>query len=304
MTSSLFSELDTYEDRVNEVNRLVSQLPEPNKRMLEVILEHLENVSLKDSKNMMTVSNLGVCFGPTLLRAEEETVAAIMDIKFGNVVVEILIENWRQILRGDPPRVMPPQSPEGVPGAAGARGGQVTPQGSPTRRFSYGKNEDVRMILIVSSRSEKLYFVQVFVGTFVTLPRISCISFRFAAWQESHPYFRHRSHSASRGVRSEPGLPPRSDPAGSAAADDDLSAPTAHSAAAALPEPASPARVATDFALGGVGRGLSGDRPLPGVGRGLGDRRRECGQVGARCDIQQRSQAGERIPKSLCKAIQ
>jgi hypothetical protein len=47
---------------------------------------------------MMTVSNLGVCFGPTLLRAEEETVAAIMDIKFANVVVEILIENWRQVL--------------------------------------------------------------------------------------------------------------------------------------------------------------------------------------------------------------
>ncbi len=46
---------------------------------------------------MMTVSNLGVCFGPTLLRSEEETVAAIMDIKFANVVVEILIENWRQV---------------------------------------------------------------------------------------------------------------------------------------------------------------------------------------------------------------
>lgn len=41
----------------------------------------------------MTVSNIGVCFGPTLLRPEEETVAAIMDIKFCNVVVEILIEN-------------------------------------------------------------------------------------------------------------------------------------------------------------------------------------------------------------------
>ena len=47
----------------------------------------------------MTVSNLGVCFGPTLLKAEEETVAAIMDIKFANVVVEILIQNWELILK-------------------------------------------------------------------------------------------------------------------------------------------------------------------------------------------------------------
>lgn len=87
---------------MNEVHRLVDQLPEPNKRMLELLLRHLEKVALKAEKNMMTVSNLGVCFGPTLLRAEEETVAAIMDIKFGNVVVEILVENWRKILANDP----------------------------------------------------------------------------------------------------------------------------------------------------------------------------------------------------------
>lgn len=41
----------------------------------------------------MSISNLGVCFGPTLLRAEEETVAAIMDIKFCNIIIEILIEH-------------------------------------------------------------------------------------------------------------------------------------------------------------------------------------------------------------------
>lgn len=80
-----------------EVGRLTSMLPEPNKRMLELLLNHLEKVAANERKNMMTVSNLGVCFGPTLLRNEEETVAAIMDIKFGNVVVEILIENWRQV---------------------------------------------------------------------------------------------------------------------------------------------------------------------------------------------------------------
>ena len=68
--------------------------------MLEILCGHLEKVAAKSYKNMMTVGNLGVCFGPTLLRDEEETVAAIMDIKFANVVVEILVENWRQILLG------------------------------------------------------------------------------------------------------------------------------------------------------------------------------------------------------------
>ena len=44
----------------------------------------------------MTCENLGVCFGPTLLRAEEET-KAITDISFANTVVMILVENWRKI---------------------------------------------------------------------------------------------------------------------------------------------------------------------------------------------------------------
>ena len=43
-----------------------------------------------------------LCVGPTLLRPEEETVAAIMDIKFANVVVELLIQNWEPLLRTKP----------------------------------------------------------------------------------------------------------------------------------------------------------------------------------------------------------
>lgn len=49
------------------------------------------------NENRMTVGNLGVCFGPTLLRPKEETMAAIMDIKFCNVVVEVLITNCVQV---------------------------------------------------------------------------------------------------------------------------------------------------------------------------------------------------------------
>lgn len=47
----------------------------------------------------MTVSNLGVIFGPTLMRAQEETVAAMMNIKFQNIVVEILIEHYEKVER-------------------------------------------------------------------------------------------------------------------------------------------------------------------------------------------------------------
>lgn len=56
-------------------------------------------VSLHSQQNLMTVSNLGVIFGPTLMRAQEETVAAMMNIKFQNIVVEILIEHYEKVER-------------------------------------------------------------------------------------------------------------------------------------------------------------------------------------------------------------
>jgi len=100
---------DSYSRRLAQVHRLVQMLPSPNQRMLEVLLSHLSRVVSKADKNLMTVANLGVCFGPTLLRAEEETVAAIMDIKFANVVVEIMIQNWETLLKTKPDTNPPPK---------------------------------------------------------------------------------------------------------------------------------------------------------------------------------------------------
>lgn len=47
--------------------------------------------------NRMTPSNMAVVFGPTLMRAKEDTVAAMLDIKFQNIVVEILIEENKKV---------------------------------------------------------------------------------------------------------------------------------------------------------------------------------------------------------------
>nr|XP_045594056.1 rho GTPase-activating protein 26-like isoform X7 [Procambarus clarkii] len=88
--------------RVNDIHGLVHKLPKTNFTVLKLLIQHLVNVANKSEKNLMTVSNLGVCFGPTLLRPEEETVAAIMDIKFCNIVVEILIEHFEKIFNTQP----------------------------------------------------------------------------------------------------------------------------------------------------------------------------------------------------------
>ncbi|XP_048365090.1 rho GTPase-activating protein 10 isoform X2 [Sphaerodactylus townsendi] len=87
------------ESRVNAVHYLVHKLPEKNREMLDILVTHLANVSNHAKKNLMTVANLGVVFGPTLMRPQEETVAALMDLKFQNIVVEILIENHDKIFQ-------------------------------------------------------------------------------------------------------------------------------------------------------------------------------------------------------------
>uniref|UniRef100_A0A8D3C8Q1 Rho GTPase-activating protein 26 n=1 Tax=Scophthalmus maximus TaxID=52904 RepID=A0A8D3C8Q1_SCOMX len=96
------AKLDNPEARVTEIHALVHRLPEKNRQMLELMMKHLANVASHHHQNLMTVANLGVVFGPTLLRPQEETVAAIMDIKFQNIVVEILIEHHEKIFRNAP----------------------------------------------------------------------------------------------------------------------------------------------------------------------------------------------------------
>uniref|UniRef100_A0A8C9WYH8 Rho GTPase activating protein 42 n=1 Tax=Sander lucioperca TaxID=283035 RepID=A0A8C9WYH8_SANLU len=93
----LFSESDDQNYRVCAVHALVHKLPERNKEMLELLIKHLVTVSTQSQSNLMTVSNLGVIFGPTLMRSQEETVAAMMNIKFQNIVMEILIENFNKV---------------------------------------------------------------------------------------------------------------------------------------------------------------------------------------------------------------
>ncbi|XP_067637566.1 rho GTPase-activating protein Graf isoform X2 [Eurosta solidaginis] len=93
---------ESLNQRVHEVHKLVHKLPQANFEMLDLVIRHLTEVSRKFEKNKMSVFNLGVVFGPTLLRPQEETVAAILDIKFNNIVINILIENYDRIFKSDP----------------------------------------------------------------------------------------------------------------------------------------------------------------------------------------------------------
>ncbi|XP_028277656.1 oligophrenin-1 isoform X2 [Parambassis ranga] len=120
MTYSLHRDLmsaaksDNLDFRLSEIHSLYYKLPEKNQEMLEMLIKHLVNVCSHSDDNKMTPSNMAVIFGPTLMRAKEETVAAMLDIKFQNIVVEILIEEHKKIFSYMPedstaPPVPPPR---------------------------------------------------------------------------------------------------------------------------------------------------------------------------------------------------
>uniref|UniRef100_A0A8C8RQE0 Oligophrenin-1 n=1 Tax=Pelusios castaneus TaxID=367368 RepID=A0A8C8RQE0_9SAUR len=111
MTYKLHKELvsaaksENLDYRLGAIHSLVYKLPDKNREMLELLIRHLVNVCEHSRENLMSPSNMGVIFGPTLMRAQEDTVAAMMNIKFQNIVVEILIEHFDKIYSMPPPRV-------------------------------------------------------------------------------------------------------------------------------------------------------------------------------------------------------
>ncbi|XP_072287575.1 oligophrenin-1 isoform X2 [Pyxicephalus adspersus] len=88
--------------RLGAIHCLVYSLPDNHREMLELIIRHLSRVCEYSRENLMSPSNMGVIFGPTLMRAQEDTVAAMMNIKFQNIVVELLIEHCNKMFCGPP----------------------------------------------------------------------------------------------------------------------------------------------------------------------------------------------------------
>nr|XP_057934702.1 oligophrenin-1-like isoform X2 [Doryrhamphus excisus] len=110
----LAAKSDSLDFRLSEIHSLTYKLPERNREMLEMLIKHLVVVCSHSEENLMTPSNMAVIYGPTLMRAKEETVAAMLDIKFQNIVVEILIEEYNKIFShmpedGNAPPIPPPR---------------------------------------------------------------------------------------------------------------------------------------------------------------------------------------------------
>ncbi|XP_044531426.1 rho GTPase-activating protein 29-like [Gracilinanus agilis] len=120
------------------------KLPDPNYATAKFLLGHLHRVAQEADENKMTAKNLGIVFGPTLIRPREThepiSLSSLNDYPHQARVLELLIVYHAQIFEVSPKAPAASAAPNGVPlpgeatecrdsreGAASLENGEISP---------------------------------------------------------------------------------------------------------------------------------------------------------------------------------
>ncbi|XP_014794955.1 PREDICTED: rho GTPase-activating protein 29 isoform X1 [Calidris pugnax] len=84
-----------------KIKDLLKQLPVPNYNTLQYLIGHLHRVTEHSDENKMSASNLGIIFGPTLIRPRQTdatvSLSSLVDYPYQARVVELLITYYEKI---------------------------------------------------------------------------------------------------------------------------------------------------------------------------------------------------------------
>ncbi|KAL1006681.1 hypothetical protein UPYG_G00075320 [Umbra pygmaea] len=99
-----------------KIKDLLRQLPPAHYKTLQFLIEHLHKVTEQAEDNKMTASNLGIIFGPTLIKPRqtdaEVSLSSLVDYPYQALIVELLIRHYHMIF--DAP-LSPLPFPQGPP---------------------------------------------------------------------------------------------------------------------------------------------------------------------------------------------
>ena len=84
---------------VEELKELVRKLPRHHYLTLAMLMQHLERVASEEAINSMPSSNLGIVFGPTLLRTPEGSASlnCLVDTVHQTRAIELMIKYAHEI---------------------------------------------------------------------------------------------------------------------------------------------------------------------------------------------------------------
>ncbi|TSU75982.1 Rho GTPase-activating protein 29 [Bagarius yarrelli] len=84
-----------------KIKDLLRQLPSTHHKTLQFLIRHLHRVTEKADENKMTASNLGIIFGPTLIKPRqtdaEVSLSSLVDYPYQALIVELLIRHYELI---------------------------------------------------------------------------------------------------------------------------------------------------------------------------------------------------------------
>ncbi|XP_074544762.1 rho GTPase-activating protein 29-like isoform X2 [Halichoeres trimaculatus] len=84
-----------------KIRDLLRQLPSGNYRTLRFLIAHLNRVSEQSEENKMTASNLGIIFGPTLVKPRqtdaEVSLSSLVDYPYQALMVELLVRHFKTV---------------------------------------------------------------------------------------------------------------------------------------------------------------------------------------------------------------
>uniref|UniRef100_A0AAQ5ZEG9 Rho-GAP domain-containing protein n=1 Tax=Amphiprion ocellaris TaxID=80972 RepID=A0AAQ5ZEG9_AMPOC len=93
-----------------KIRDLLCQLPAANYRTLRYLIAHLNRVTEQAEENKMTASNLGIIFGPTLVKPRqtdaEVSLSSLVDYPYQALMVELLVRNFQTVFDVSPPPVL------------------------------------------------------------------------------------------------------------------------------------------------------------------------------------------------------
>ncbi|XP_073519417.1 rho GTPase-activating protein 9 isoform X2 [Phyllobates terribilis] len=97
------AQISDVDEKVQIMKELVRNLPEPNHDTLNYMISHLNSVRENSEMNRMTTQNIGIVFGPTLMRPEKEQFANIAaNMVYQNQVVENFLTHYEEIFQDSP----------------------------------------------------------------------------------------------------------------------------------------------------------------------------------------------------------
>ncbi|XP_035933830.1 rho GTPase-activating protein 9 isoform X3 [Halichoerus grypus] len=85
------------EQRLSQIRELLGSMPKPNRDTLRYLLEHLCRVIAHSDKNRMTPHNLGIVFGPTLFRPEQETSDPAAHALYPGQLVQLMLTDFTSL---------------------------------------------------------------------------------------------------------------------------------------------------------------------------------------------------------------